>query len=30
LAYVGTAFALRIRELPTMISIVTDLVRRRR
>ncbi|HEX2626968.1 MAG TPA: murein biosynthesis integral membrane protein MurJ [Candidatus Limnocylindrales bacterium] len=30
LAYVGIAFALRIKELPTMISIVTDLVRRRR
>ncbi|HJP88415.1 MAG TPA: murein biosynthesis integral membrane protein MurJ [Candidatus Limnocylindrales bacterium] len=30
LAYVGVSLALRIPELPTMISIVTDLVRRRR
>ena len=30
LAYLGVALALRIPELPTMISIVTDLVRRRR
>ena len=30
LAYAGVALALRIPELPSMISIVTDLVRRRR
>jgi putative peptidoglycan lipid II flippase len=30
LAYVAVALALRIQELPTMISIVSDLVRRRR
>ena len=30
LTYLGVALALRIEELPTMISIVTDLVRRRR
>jgi putative peptidoglycan lipid II flippase len=30
LAYIGVALALRISELPSMISIVTDLVRRRR
>jgi hypothetical protein len=29
LAYAGVALALRIPELPSMISIVTDLVRRR-